>query len=347
MKDFISFLSQYNEEVLPVVEDFFSKEKQEEVLVDPQFSKMIDDYQDFLTGGKKLRGSLIKLGYEMFGGTDLKLALRASLFVEIVHAFFLIHDDIMDQDVLRRNKPTMHIRYSKEYGEHFGVSAALNLGDIGVFLAYKLLALLDTSSEIKNRIAALMSQVFLEVGLGQTLDISFEKQKKLNEEDVIKIHRYKTADYTISAPLAMGALLAGVDRYYLEKIKNFGIAVGIAFQIRDDELGLLSTEEELGKPVGSDFKEGKITLLIVKALEHSSPEDQKFFRYTHGNQHLTNEEVDKVRRIIQEGGALDYSQKTAREFVEKGKGYIPDVTNDPYYRKLLTELADFVIERKS
>lgn len=347
MKNFISLILQYNKKVEIVADNFFIEECNQVSKIDPMLGEIIEDYRLFLNGGKKLRGCLTKLGYEIFGGTNKNLALETSLIIEIVHTFFLIHDDIMDRDQLRRNNQTMHIKYSQKYGKHFGISKALNSGDIGIFLAYKLLFSLESSDKIKNEIAKIINQVFLEVGLGQTLDITYEKQKKFNEDSVLKVHRYKTADYTISVPLSMGALLAGTDENKLKSIKDFGIPVGIAFQIRDDELGMFSTEEELGKPVDSDLKEGKVTLLIVKALEFASEKDRNFLQYAHGNQKLTKEEVDRVRKIIKTGGALAYSQKTARDFIEEGKKFIPEITNDPAYQKMLTQLADFVVERQS
>ncbi|MAG59293.1 hypothetical protein CMO96_00685 [Candidatus Woesebacteria bacterium] len=346
-QDFVDYVAKYNQDLAGTTEAFFQREKLEASLIDSSLEHIIDDYKDFLNGGKKLRGVLIKFCYEIYGGRDASLALSTSLIIEIIHSFFLIHDDIMDQDEVRRNSPTMHVKYSREFGNHFGIAKAIDQGDVGMFLAYKALFGLDIPFAVKDRLGRILNQILLEVGYGQMLDVTYEQQEKFTEEDVLRVHRYKTAEYTISGPLSIGAILAGAPKSKLKALKDFGIPVGIAFQIKDDELGMFSTEEELGKPVDSDLKEGKVTLLIVKALEKAKGADRKFLRHAHGNDKLTLKEVERVRDIMKKCGALGYSQRKSRELVEEGKKFIPQITRDPKYQKLLSQLADFVIERKS
>lgn len=347
MTPFLKYLHQYNKNLDPIIEDVFDHEKQALGKIVPMAGSMVEDYKKFLMGGKKLRGCEIFLGYQVFDGKNDLEGLTASLVIEIVHSFLLIHDDFMDQDSLRRGEPTIHKKYAIKHGDHYGESMAVTLGDEGMFFAYRILNSLQLPRERLSKATEFLSKVLLEVGIGQALDITYEKEKKLSENDVIRVHRYKTAEYTISGPLTIGAILAGANNDVLKFIKDFGIPVGIAFQLRDDELGMFSSEEELGKPVDSDLKEGKITLLIVKALELASKEDKKFLQYAHGNKNLSKEEVKRTREIIKKTGSLAYSQKTSQELVEKGKKFIPKITKDPYYQKILAELADFVIERNS
>ncbi|MDO8570405.1 MAG: polyprenyl synthetase family protein [Candidatus Daviesbacteria bacterium] len=347
MSNFVDYLIKYNKDLKPIIDATFDKEQIAVGKIVPMAGDMINDYKKFLSGGKKLRGCEIFLGYQMFAGMNKEEGLLASLTIEIIHSFLLMHDDVMDQDDLRRGEPTIHKKYAKHFGDHYGESMAITLGDEGMFWAYRILNSLHFSRANMSKASEFLSQVLLEVGIGQALDITYEEQHKFSEEAVLQIHRYKTAEYTISGPLSVGAILAGADEKKLKAIKDFGIPVGIAFQIRDDELGMFSTEEELGKPVDSDLKEGKVTLLIVKALEFASVEDKKFLQSAHGNQKLTKEEVERVRTIIINSGAFAYSQKAARDLVEEGKKFIPEITDNIVYQKLLVQLADFVIERQS
>lgn len=347
MKVFERYLKKYNQDINPVIDDFFAETKKKVTSIAPLTGQMVDDYKEFLMGGKKLRGCGILLGYEMFGGRNKGQGLLASLTIEIIHAFLLIHDDIMDRDKLRRGRPTMHIKYAKEHGEHYGISMAIDVGDEGIFLAYNLLNSLDLPRERLSKATQFLSHLLMETGLGQALDITYEVEKRFTEEDVLKVHRYKTAEYTIPGPISIGAILAGAREAQLQDIKDFGIPVGIAFQLRDDELGMFSTEEELGKPVDSDLRESKVTILIVKAFELAKGEDLNFLKYAHGNKNLTVKEVERVRKIIKDTGALEYSQKLSRKLVEDGKKFIPRITYNPKYQQLLSELADFTIERQS
>ena len=347
MDKFVKYIIKYNKDLDPVIDQVFDRDKKRLSQIAPVVEQFADDYKHFLKGGKKLRGSEIFLGYKMFGGKSKKMGLMASLVIEIVHSFLLIHDDFMDGDALRRGEPTMHKKYAKKYGDHFGESMAIDIGDEGCFLAFKLLNSLKLPRERLSKATQFFSDLLLEVGAGQALDLMYEEEKNLLEETVLRIHRYKTAGYTISGPLSIGALLAGASKKVLKPLEKFGIPVGVAFQIRDDELGMFSTEEQLGKPVDSDLKEGKITLLMVKALELARGDDKKFLKYAHGNQHLTLKEVERARQIIKDTGAYNYSHNKGRQLVEEGNKFIPQITKNKKDQEILGLLADFMIERKS
>lgn len=345
---FLDYLKQYNRDIQPILEEVFDKEKKRVSGIVSMAGVMAEDYKHFVEGGKKLRGTEILLGYEMFGGRGEKQGLLGSLVIEIIHSFLLMHDDFMDQDTLRRGEQTMHKKYAEKFGDHYGQSLAINLGDEGCFFAMSLLNSLDLPRERLSSATQFLGRILFDVGIGQALDITFENEKEFLEGKVLKVHRYKTAEYTVPGPLTIGAILAGVDDpKVFQAIKDFGIPVGIAFQIRDDELGMFSTEEELGKPVDSDIKEGKLTILIVKAMEEAGGEDLEFLKTSYGKKNLSLEDVEKIRQIIKDTGALEYSQKLSKKLVDEGKKFIPEITNNPKYQQLLSELADFVILRKS
>lgn len=348
------YLLDYVKKTSPTLKRIFEKEGEKVSLISPIASEMMKFYLDFM-GGKNIRGALTRLGYECFGGKNEKAVLRASLMVEVTHAFLLMHDDIMDQDSLRRGLPTIHVRYGEIHRErytkgdfrHYGLCMALNLGDAGFALSNLILADSDFSSEIKERVLRKFSRQILTTSYGQAIDVSLEHTGLVTEDDVMKVHHYKTANYTITGPLQYGALFAGATERTVEKIEKYGLPVGIAFQLRDDELGLFSDEKTLGKPIGSDVREDKNTILHIEALELAQGEDKRFLSHAYGNANLSFEDIKRVQEITIKTGALSYSQKMAKELVEKGKKHVAGITKNSELRDTLYKMADFMIERTS
>ena len=349
-----AYLQDYVKKTEPLLDSFFRTKEKEAAKISPLSAGMMRTYRQFM-GGKNIRGALVKLGYECFGGQDEKAILKASLMITLTHSFLLMHDDVMDQDVLRRGKPTIHVQYSKLHrerykkgeAEHYGLSIAIDLGDIGFTLAHLLLTDTGFSDEIKIRVLKRFNQQILTTAFGQALDVTLEATDKILEKDILKIHHYKTANYTITGPLQYGALFAGADERKIKKIEKFGLPIGIAFQLRDDELGLFANEKSLGKPIGSDVREDKNTILHFKALELAKGKEKEFIRKAYGKKNLTKIELERVRRITQETGALAYSQTMAKSLVKKGKKYISQITQEPRLVDTLRKMADFMIERQS
>jgi len=283
----------------------------------------------------------------MVGGEDQDEILKASIAIEIIHSALLIHDDFMDQDSSRRGRMTMHKRYAEKFGERYGNAMAINVGDAGFFIAFKLINDLNLPPECLSAATEHLAGLLTEVVLGQTMDLTYEEEKRFSEDEVMLIHRFKTADYTISGPLFIGALLAGAEKDKRKSLEEFGIPIGIAFQIKDDELGMFSTEEVLGKAVDSDIKAGKVTLLIAKALELSKGEDKKCLEEYYGKENILEAEAEKIREIVVNSGALKYSQKVAEDLVQKGKGKIESLELDEEYKEILRELGEFVVGRNN
>ena len=348
------YLKDYVKKVGPILQDFFSKKITEARKISPICVDMLKKYQKYMEGGKKARGGLVVLGYKCAGGKDERAIIEVSIAVEIVHSFLLMHDDVMDQDVVRRGRPAMHRqyaqlhrkRYKKGDPEHYGLSMAIDVGDTGPFLAYEILV---KSSFSKKRILEAISHlngVYLDTAYGQALDVTLEHCEKVSPGEVLLIFRLKTARYSVSGPSQLGAILAGASPDYLNLLEKYGEPVGIAFQIQDDILGTFGNEKTLGKAVDRDIKEGKNTLLIVKALEWANRKQRKFLKEHYGKEDLSQSEAEKIKKIIRDTGALEYSNKVGWQLIEKGKKYIGKITKDPYYQRLLASFADFVMERK-
>jgi len=191
-----------------------------------------------------------------------------------------------------------------------------------------------------------IDRILLEVGYGQALDVFYERRQDINEKDVLRVHQLKTGVYTGSGPLAIGAILAGVNKKYLSLLRKFGLPLGIAFQIRDDEIGLFLDEEKIGKPTGSDIREDKNTLLKIKALEKAKPSERKFLNSAYGNKNLTKKDILKVREITKRTGAYNYSHQMGLALVKKAKKHIPQITKNKKLAQTLSNFADFMIERE-
>lgn len=297
-------------------------------------------------GGKRIRGVLVKLGYEIASSLTSFAprndeVIRVGAAYEILHAAILIHDDIIDQSQLRRGKPTL---YQALGGNHYGVSQALAVGDVGLYLPIKLIADSNFLGEYKNKALSHFAQTIINTGWGEVLDVEIPHLGGNRvETDVLAIHSLKTAQYTVSGPLILGAILAGADEELLGMLGMLGENLGIAFQIQDDILGVFGEEEELGKSVTSDIEEGKNTLLITEALKRANPKQRQILDKYYGRGSRGG--LEEVRKVFGETGSLDYSHQFGLKYVTQAKKIIPQVTKDSNMRKLLQDLADYLVER--
>jgi len=342
--DFLDYLKITAEEIDGELESFFRKWVKEVENVSPRLKYLNDAFIKANEGGKRLRGALIKLGYEMAGGKPTPDILKPAAAYEIFQTGILAHDDIIDQADLRRGKPTL---YKELGGDHHGISQTICLGDIGYFLAARLIAENSFPVERKNKAMILFSQAILETALGQMLDVEIPYSKGEKEEvDALTIFRLKTARYTIVGPLQLGAILAGASEQLLEDITNFGDKLGIAFQIQDDILGVFGDEKGLGKSVTSDIEEGKNTLLIIHALKNSNLKQKEILNSFYGRGKIGEQELEQIKQVFVDTGALKYSQDKARELISQAREVIERMEMGDKYRQLLIQMSGFLVQRQ-
>jgi len=345
------------------IEDFLGRYLDEKIsdlkkvhFLGEEAGKFIKDF--ICSGGKRLRAAFTYYGYHAAGGGDIENILFASAGMEILHNFFLIHDDIIDKSDLRRNEPTIHKRYELYY-EHKGLisdlpvqdkthlasSMAIIVGDICCALAYE--ALIDSGFDENNILTGLkmMHEIVKVTAVGEMLDIVKPIEKSATEEEILQIHLLKTAKYTVECPLLLGAILQGTTQDILNSLSKYAIPVGIAFQIRDDILGIFGTEEKLGKPIGSDIEEGKQTLLTVKALEKASPAQKEKLTSLIGKSRVDISDMEDVKRIVEETGALKYSEERIISLSEEGKGALRNTPIRRDTKDILLGLADAMVWR--
>jgi len=315
--------------------------------------------RDFiLDGGKRIRAAFTYYGYRAAGGGGGESISFASAAIEILHNFFLIHDDIVDKSDLRRGSPTIHARYKQIY-ENKGLisnfnndgkidlpsSMAIINGDICCALAYEALVESGFQADKILQVLKIMYEIVKFTAVGELLDMVKATSKKAVEEEVLQIHYLKTAKYTVEGPLRIGAILHGTTQDILEALSKYAIPVGTAFQIHDDILGIFGTEEQVGKSVGSDIKEGKQTLLTVKAFENASSSQRKRLEYFIGNPSITGADMEEIKGIIKDTGALEYSKMKEISLSEEGKKALSDTPIREDIKDILLGTADLLIER--
>lgn len=337
--DFKIYLQTSALEINRQLDEFFKAWSKEVKQTSAQLISLNNFFVEACQGGKRLRGTLVKLGFELTGAKYTPEILKPAIAYEIFQTSILAHDDIIDLSPLRRGKPTI---YKSLGGNHYGISQTICLGDIGFFLAYKLISESNFSEENKNLAIQFFTKAMLDTGIGQMLDVALpHTNAKKTEQDVLEIFKLKTAHYTLVGPMQLGAILGGADQNMLANLEQFGESLGIAFQIQDDILGVFGTEEILGKPVTSDIEEGKLTLLYLYAYKNGG---KKGLEGIYGSK-VGLEELEKVRKIFVSTGALEYSQKKAEKLVNEAKKIIPKITKDLKYKKYLEKMADFLVKR--
>ena len=218
-----------------------------------------------LQPGKRLRPKLVHLVVEMFGGSEKQAQILAMAF-EMLHNFTLIHDDIMDVAPLRRGKETVYKKWNS--------NIAILSGDALAIMAFQQLLKLDCEDRIILDIAKVFSQTSLEICEGQQYDLDFETQKDVSQEDYILMIRKKTA-VMFAGCLKSAAILMSADEESTQALYNFGIHLGIAFQLADDVLDVYATSTAFGKTIGGDIRDNKKTYLYLKALEDADAEQKK------------------------------------------------------------------------
>lgn len=317
-----------------------------------------DAYLEILArGGKRIRGALAMVGYEMMGGTDQAMIIKAARALEMIHAYLLIMDDIQDRSLTRRGGPTAHtdlalyhqVKHLSGNAEHFGVSIALNAMGIGNHAAQVIVTNLDVSAERRIKALRTLNESIIITAHGQTNDIMNEVNGPVTMRDVNNVLEWKTAHYTFVNPLTFGMVLAGADDQAIKAITDYALNAGRAFQITDDILGTFGTEFESGKSPLDDIKEGKRTVLTLYALEHADRADKNFMIQMLGNQNITQTEFQRCKDILIETGALDFATNEAKKCVQRAIDSIQNQDIDWNNRSVefLVGLAQYLVNRKS
>lgn len=299
-------------------------------------------------GGKRLRPSLLLMSAEALAAVDSDSAvdyhrfpavddgsvdvLAAATSVELVQTFTLVHDDLIDDDDVRRGVPAVHRRYDD--------STAILAGDVLHARAFELL--LGTGALPKRSMGALarLARTCAEICEGQTIDIRLEERNQATVEEYVDMIDQKTG-VLFATSASLPAILLGHDDA-IDPLAAYGRDIGRAFQIYDDLLDLTASTEKLGKQRGSDLVEGKRTLVNVHARQQGVDVDRLLEEETAAS--VTDDEIDDAVAVLEDAGSLDFARERAHEFVEQGKDHL-DALPQSESRKLLAGTADYLVER--
>ncbi len=364
MTSILSYLGQQKEVIAGFLRQFTESRRTAFADVNRWGPDLLDRLYEFASRGKMIRGALVILAESLFSSgkpagarqgasTD---AVRVAAALELVQSFLLIHDDIMDQDFLRRGRPSLFAQYSESLStvapdteaaeaRRFGESMAICAGDVAMLLAFELLAELDRQDERGTEIISLAAREISWVGVAQMSDVYHSATRfPASEEEILSVYRYKTGRYTFSLPLNLGAILGGAGPSDRARLLDLGEQLGLLFQIKDDDLGIWGSEAQTGKPVGSDIAEGKQTLhrLYLIAAVPESERERTSTLFGSGS----SEAAAEVRDLLTAYGVEERVRTSMQECAERARQIISSLEGvGQSGQALLLELVEYNLER--
>lgn len=281
-------------------------------------------------GGKRLRPVISILACESLDGNPKKV-LPVANGIELLHNFTLVHDDIMDKSSIRRNLPTVHIKFNE--------STAIIAGDLLYTKSFESIQNVDLDFNSYKKINNGIISCSREICEGQQMDMDFESKKIIAEEEYLEMIRKKTAvlfEYSAEA----GAIVAGGSKTEIDALKNYGRYLGLGFQIQDDYLDMSSDVDTLGKDIGNDIRNGKKTIIAVHSLNNAKGEDKKILERVFGNHNATEDEIKNVYNLFKKLGSVKHAKKTALMYNDMAKHSL-DVIKDSEVKEILLKMVDF------
>lgn len=292
--------------------------------ISPVTDELIDPIRAFSAKGKRIRALITWWGYELAGGTDAANSgiAHTAAGVELLHAAALIHDDIIDDSETRRGQPAVHTYFRAMHRDRdwtgdavlFGDGAAIIAGDLCLSLSEELFSASALAASATAEAVRRHNDFRRDVMVGQYLDIRLQAAPVASDELLPRadeVLTYKSAKYSVEQPLLLGAALAGADAALLTALSDFGLPLGRAFQLRDDELGVFGDPAVTGKPAGDDLRQGKKTVLIALALQalaaddSASAEQASWLMRRLGQPDLSLDELQQMKDLIESCGALE------------------------------------------
>ena len=302
-----------------------------------------------LVGGKRLRPAFCHWGFAAAGGDPAdEMVANAGAAFELMHAFALFHDDVMDDAASRRGNPTTHTVFAQHHrdgawaGEarRFGEGVAILVGDLAFVYSDMLMAGAGTAAW------GIWNELRIELNVGQVLDIIGSVRNERSRHKAEQICRYKSGKYTIERPLHLGAVMAAPERaaQLLPALSAYGLPLGDAFQMRDDVMGAFGDAAVTGKPVGGDLREGKPTPLMARAVAAADAAQQQVLALV-GRADLTDDDVARVQQAIIDSGALADLEATITRLTAEAVAAIERAPIEPGARDELIALATYVSQR--
>lgn len=339
--------------------DYLQERRRDAAYIGADYAVLTEAVEEFvLRGGKRLRPAFAYWGWRAVAGTEPEAhVLRLFSALELLHACALVHDDVIDASATRRGLPTVHKIFTERHrtnswhgsSEQFGLSAAILLGDLALVWADDIVATAPIDNDAARRVRRVWAAIRTEVLGGQYLDIVNEASGSETVASALTVNIYKTASYTISRPLQFGAAAAADCPEILEAFHELGTSLGVAFQLRDDVLGVFGDPAVTGKPSGDDLRSGKRTVLLAEAVglaEEHDPIAAKLLRTSVGTD-LTDAQVKEVCQVIESVGALAAVEHRIDTLTRRALQILNAAPIDAQAKAGLTELARLAANRSA
>ena len=301
----------------------------------PEVLKAIAYYPN--AGGKRLRPMLTLAVADAVSPGSSWRALPFGCGLELVHNFTLIHDDLMDEDSVRRGRPTLHTVWNE--------ASAINTGDILFALSFEVMTRTEADDATVRTLVQEAARTVFEIGEGQQWDMDFEEAEPggVTEAEYLRMVEFKTARLFEMASKG-GARVAGADDSLAEEMGMFAREMGIGFQIWDDYLDIFADQDKLGKDVGSDIRNGKHTIMAIRTLGSAGPEDRTTFLRAFGNVEATSEEMEVAIDVMQRTGAIDHAKSMAEDYAARAEDRLRALPPSEH-REFLRGLIHYMIAR--
>lgn len=323
----MEFLNHYQKIVSEAIEKYKFTEKPSE-LYEPM-NYIISH------GGKRLRPIMVLMANDLFGG-DLQNAIKPALAIEFFHNFTLIHDDIMDEAPLRRNKPTIHTIH--------GINVGILSGDGLLIKAYQFFE--DLEPQLFKKCVKIFSHTGAVLCEGQQQDVNFERMDVVSHDEYFEMITNKTGVLS-AASFQIGAIIAGASDTEAQALYNFGKHIGIAFQIMDDYLDVFGNQEQFGKKHAGDIYENKKTILYLLALDHANPQELDELKYWYSKETDNVDKIYAVEKIFRRNKVDEKVLKLIQKHNEIGQNYLNEINLPEEKKRPFIELANYLLRRES
>jgi geranylgeranyl diphosphate synthase type I len=346
---FNMFRNEYTPLVNASMDDFFSRRIDEATL--PVIREMYTLLKEYCRReGKRVRPLILLMSYFGYGGARSDDVIRMSSVLEMMHSFLLIQDDIIDRSVLRRGGKSLHLVCGEKYdglthNKNIGMDISLILADILVMDSLAVVAEAGVDDVIKNRFMRIFADAYWKTAWGQILDTLHSHPRSIErpEETVRRIALMKTAYYTVVSPMLMGYVLTGGDSPDEKRlIEQFSVPLGLAFQNRDDYLGMFGEEDDTGKPSDSDIVEGKATFLISGALRILEGGERRRFMRTATKKKKGGRDIERIRKMIRTSGSIGLVADLHRGLVDESSAVLPELGLADEFKAIARGLIELV-----
>ncbi|HEU5159849.1 MAG TPA: polyprenyl synthetase family protein [Streptosporangiaceae bacterium] len=315
---------------------------------------MVSALDSLLAGGKRLRPAFCYWGWRGTGGADLPQIIPAAASLELLQAGALVHDDVIDASDTRRGRPAAHRRFQamhedagwQDAAAAFGTSAAILLGDLCLAWSGQMFDESGLPDAALRRGRPIYDQMRTEVMSGQYLDILEQARGSGTVESALRVVVFKSAKYTVERPLHLGAALAGAEPPVTAAYSAYGLPLGIAFQLRDDVLGVFGDPVATGKPAGDDLREGKRTVLIALTLRAATPAQAAVVRSGLGDRDLGDAGIEALRSVIVDTGALAACEEMIGSYASAATDALATAPITPEAGRALADLAVAATSRR-